>query len=336
MITIAGAVGFIVAGLALPIMISFAKPLIKFALFGNVVVTVIITSYGIVENIAMIVVLGIISFAILVLYAYSIWDRIPFAASNLITAATAVKKNPGLMLLSYISLLLLFGWSTVWMLIFSSALYVQGNCKGLDCQNETNYLLVLAFFFSYYWTVQVVKNVIHVTVSGTVAKWWFAPKDTSFICSLGIYKFWMQAMTYSFGSICFGSLLVSFIQTIKNVFASILEWKNGTLLCCCVDCGFRWIEYLAEYFNQWAFVFIGIYRYSYLEAGRNVMNLFRTRGWMTIITDSLLANTLLVMSLGVGVISGTVAVIASQIYQLHLGTFGPFFIGFLIGYALMR
>lgn len=42
---------------------------------------------------------------------------------------------------------------------------------------------------------------------------------------------------------------------------------------------------MIQYFNQWAFVFVGLYGYNFLESGKNVINLFKTRGWTTIITD---------------------------------------------------
>jgi uncharacterized membrane-anchored protein len=47
-----------------------------------------------------------------------------------------------------------------------------------------------------------------------------------------------------------------------------------------------------EYFNQWAYVFCGIYGYSYLESGKAVMELFRSRGFTTLITDNLVGYVL--------------------------------------------
>ena len=39
-----------------------------------------------------------------------------------------------------------------------------------------------------------------------------------------------------------------------------------------------------------AFVYVGLYGYSYLEAGRNVITLFKNRGWEAIIADDLISN----------------------------------------------
>ena len=39
-----------------------------------------------------------------------------------------------------------------------------------------------------------------------------------------------------------------------------------------------------------AFVYVGSYGYSYLEAGKNFITLFKNRGWEAIITDDLISN----------------------------------------------
>lgn len=57
---------------------------------------------------------------------------------------------------------------------------------------------------------------------------------------------------------------------------------------------------LLEYFNKWAFVYVGLYGYSYLEAGKNVFTLFKNRGWEAIIADDLVGNVFFILSLCVG------------------------------------
>ena len=46
-----------------------------------------------------------------------------------------------------------------------------------------------------------------------------------------------------------------------------------------------------------------------MEAGMNVMALFKNRGWTAIIADVLVDTVLLMVSLGVGVLTGIVGVI---------------------------
>jgi hypothetical protein len=60
------------------------------------------------------------------------------------------------------------------------------------------------------------------------------------------------------------------------------------------------IRSLLEYFNKWAFVYVGLYGYSYIEAGKNVISLFKNRGWEAIIADDLVGNVFFILSLCIG------------------------------------
>ena len=48
---------------------------------------------------------------------------------------------------------------------------------------------------------------------------------------------------------------------------------------------------------------------SYCESGKNVMTLFHNRGWEAIIADDLVGNTLLLVSVIVGGLTGSIAII---------------------------
>jgi len=88
--------------------------------------------------------------------------------------------------------------------------------------------------------------------------------------------------------------------------------NNGdanALLACCANCILGCLESILEYFNKWAFVYVGLYGYSYLEAGKNVMTLFKNRGWEAIIADNLVGTTMFFLSLAVGLITGAVGIL---------------------------
>ena len=67
---------------------------------------------------------------------------------------------------------------------------------------------------------------------------------------------------------------------------------------------------------------MGIYGFSYLEAGRNVVELFQNRGWSVIITDDLCDRALLMVSLGVGFATGLITWAIAAADQSLLGVFG--------------
>lgn len=84
--------------------------------------------------------------------------------------------------------------------------------------------------------------------------------------------------------------------------------QGGAILLCILDCILSCLEDIVEYFNQWAYVFVGIYGYSYLESGKKVYELFQARGWTAIITNSLVSYVLVFTSFTIAIISGLTAV----------------------------
>ena len=72
--------------------------------------------------------------------------------------------------------------------------------------------------------------------------------------------------------------IVAIIQATKEIARQMREQDDGILLCC-AECLLGCLEALAEYFNKWAFVYVGLYGYSFIDSGKNVMTLFKTRGW---------------------------------------------------------
>ena len=76
------------------------------------------------------------------------------------------------------------------------------------------------------------------------------------------------------------------------------------LLACIAECILGCLESLLQYFNKWAFIYVGLYGFSYLESGKKVIELFKARGWDTIIADDLISMALFMLSVLCGLISG--------------------------------
>jgi hypothetical protein len=142
--------------------------------------------------------------AITVLYAREVWYRIPSAAANLRTALSAIQTNAGVCVLAYGLSLLANLYLVVWMLAFIGVSYKESTCQNGVCQPHMNAVSIMLLVLSYHWTTQVLKNVLHVTVSGVVGTWWFAPQDALSVFSPAIQDSFGRATTYSFGSICMG------------------------------------------------------------------------------------------------------------------------------------
>jgi hypothetical protein len=331
----AGLAGIVLTSMALVFMMKFATCLIKTALIFNMVLTAVMAVLAMIGGVVGLAIVFGIGFLLSAYYCYIVWSKIPFSASTLITATTAVKANIGLAFFSYTNLFVTFLWSFWWAIAFIATSYVKGDC-GADgtCNNDINGGMVFLFLVSYFWTAQVIKNVVHTTVAGTVGTFWFTPREANGCCSRGVRDSYVRSITTSFGSICLGSLIVALIQAAKEMIHS-MRHQGDSMMYCLAECLLGCIESLAQYFNQWAFVYVGLYGYTFMEAGKNVMQLFQSRGWTSIIADMMIDTVLLLVSLGVAVLTGVVGIIVGGIAEQDSTILvGAFFIGAVIGFIL--
>ena len=65
--------------------------------------------------------------------------------------------------------------------------------------------------------------------------------------------------------------------------------------------------------NLKAYVYVGLYGYSYIEAGKNVITLFQQRGWTAIINDSLVSRTLTLVCLVLAGLSGCIGLVLNSV-----------------------
>jgi len=330
---ISAVVGFLLSSLSLVFMLNFAEILIKVGLIFNILIWVVACMIGFAIGDVFTGGLGLFCAAVAAWYSYYVWNRIPFAAANLVAAITAVRANIGIMVFPYLSLVISGLWLFLWFLTSSSTIVVLGDCDADgNCNNEINGFIIFLLFLSLYWTLEVVKNVGYVTITGTVGTWWWIPEDAASCCSSGMINAFWRSVTYSFGSICLGSLLVAIVTAIKQMLYKARDGDDG--LCFCIaTCLISILEQIIEYFNEWAFVYVGLYGYTFIDAAKNVVSLFKARGWANIILDRMINGVLFMVSIAIGLITGLVCILASSMHNANDSNAIVFFIGFLFGFG---
>jgi hypothetical protein len=148
---------------------------------------------------------------------------------------------------------------------------------------------------SFHWFVQVVKNIVHCVAAGAVGEWWFGSHDAN-----TIQRSQTRALTTSFGSICFGSLVVAALNALETVLLSTQRRKSNSSANACLECLVSLVKRNLRYFNKFAFCQIALYGKDFRTAGSDTMRLFRDRGWSFLLNDSLIASVLGVGCLVVG------------------------------------
>jgi len=310
---VTGAFAFIFSGISILVMIACAEVLIKISLFFVVGLSFVWAVISFIAGVYFSGIMFVIFFLIGLCYIKVVWDRIPFATANLVTSLTAVKANIGIVLVAYIVTAVAFVWAIIWSFALAGIYEELCGDQGCDAEEYYPYGYLFLMLVSYFWTLQVLMNVVHVTVAGVVGTWWLSPADANCCCSGAIFGSFIRSITTSFGSICLGSLIVAVIQAIRQLAYTARQNDDGNAcLICIAECILSCIQGIVEYFNKWAYIYVGVYGYSYCEAGKNVMQLFRDRGWDVIIADDLVGNALFLVSIIIGLITGCVGMILAK------------------------
>ena len=143
-----------------------------------------------------------------------------------------MKQNCGVIFVAYLYVIVAFGWSILWSIAFVGV-YDQVIAT-VNGESTINYGYYFLLFLSFFFTHQVIQNCTHVTVSGTVGSWWFSPEHSG-CCSGGVMGSVIRTLTTSFGSVCFGSLLVAILQATKAVAQAARGEDGGSFLLCIAE-----------------------------------------------------------------------------------------------------
>ena len=197
-----------------------------------------------------------------VCYAIAVRSHIPFAAANMNAGASAVKKIWGVILISFFAAALILVWVVQWLASLAAISGTETVCPddGSECYTDMAYPgFVCVWVFNLFWTMQVVRFGMHTIVAGAVSTWFFDPAEAQGCCSKAVRDSTVRSLTTSFGSICFGALLVAIIQFLEWMVRNLRQQRSdndrnhggSALLLCCLECILSMMKDIMEYFNKW-------------------------------------------------------------------------------------
>mmetsp|Transcript_3332 Transcript_3332/g.5120 ORF Transcript_3332/g.5120 Transcript_3332/m.5120 type:complete len:82 (+) Transcript_3332:1586-1831(+) len=63
-------------------------------------------------------------------------------------------------------------------------------------------------------------------------------------------------------------------------------------------------------------IHVGIYGYDFMTAGKNVVTLFKARGWTSIISSNLVSRDLAIIAVFIGLATGSLITMVWNIFEL--------------------
>jgi len=258
---------------------------------------------------------------------------IPFMIKLVETVSSVIKTNPMTILVSLLGSLMGIAW-TMACGVASAGVYVKYKNSLADASRAQQYALYFAAAFIFLWGAQVASNVAHVTYCGVFGRWYHKVEP-----STALRKSLLVALTTSFGSICFGSLLVAAVRAVEALLrrARAQAQEDGNAVCCVLllvlQCVVQCIGDILEYFSEWAYVQCAVRGVSFIDAAR-ITYAMMTCSNVEYILQDLLVNS--VVSLGAflcGLVGGGAGAAAGFAFGPDNGTtaIAGAIIGFLAG-----
>lgn len=341
---LSGVFAMVISGLTLLLMATIANKIVQIAICLSIIFSFLWGTMGVGLSPKKIVpITGIIALALSVAYAFVVWDRIPFAAANLNAGLSGILANPGAIFVSFIFQVLALGWSVYYV-------FVGGGVYDAIQEGEINesfqyagYVYYCLLGISYYWTLNVFLNIVQVTVADVIGRWWYTTEGDTSSRGADLNHAFFRSFFYSIGSICFGSLFVGPVRLLRqfSVFFRPTEEVHSLMtlhecMHCVQSCMTNGVEALATRFSPWSFTYVGLYGYSLIDAGLHSTELFEKRGWTTIVSDDLVPNVILLMTLTITGLTGVFAYLLEHFESLQLTAsqeplMTPFIVGALVG-----
>ncbi|KAF8935050.1 putative choline transporter, neither null mutation nor overexpression affects choline transport [Dissophora ornata] len=257
---------------------------------------------------------GIVGLIFGILYA-SMWffwkSRIPFASVMLQTVTSICREYPATFALSFLGLFLQITYSIYFMTVIAGTYELYYDTQTNSTPTTLKVLIVFCFF-SFYWTSQVMENIVHTTVCGVYATYYFMKGSPQGMSKSPTIESLKRSCTTSIGSICFGSLIIAIIQTLRFL-ANMARSENDGIMAfvaCLIECILACLQGIAEYVNKYAFAQVAIYGKSYIQAAKDTWTILKDRGVEQIINDNLIGNVWGMAGILGGVLSG----VASYLY----------------------
>lgn len=252
---------------------------------------------------------------------------IELASIVLSEAFKVLKKYPSTAIFSFLSLVVLVFMEGIFYVVIGTTFIDFGfnangshiiDDNGNDISQASFKLIFTILFlsFSKFYIGDVARNVIHTTIAGVYGSCYYMQNTFNGMpVNEGIQSL-KRACTFSFGSICCGSLFVVVFQLLSTAIqVSHVERVGiiGEVLIALLSLA----AMVVGYFNLYVYSYVGIYGKGIFTSFKTIVQFFRQRGRYAGRKDIIIVSSMNFLSS----IAGIMGVIATGVYLLIFGSF---------------
>ena len=223
-------------------------------------------------------------FSVFYITCFISWiPRIPFSVLMLQTVMDVAKHHGRIFTASLIGGIVALAFGAWWSVTLTS-IYVKYHPNSSNpachqgaggCSSGKVVGLVIFVTFAGFWISEWIRQTLHTTIAGLYGSWYFCSQQPGGMPSGATRGAFRRAITYSYGSISFGSLIVSVIQMLRQAVtlqqAARGQQGNivGYILFCILNCFVSLLEWAVSFINYYAFSHIALYGKAFIPAAKD-------------------------------------------------------------------
>lgn len=192
-------------------------------------------------------------------------------------------------------------------------------------------LFIIVILFSLAWTMNLIKNIMYVTISRI--KYMHFARGMDFDTYLALH----DTVINSLGSICIGSVLVPVLGLVRGSARgmSLVAGDTDEFMFSCANCYSGVASRLVTYGNRWGYVQVGVYNKGFVQASIDTWEMFKRVGLEILIDSDLTGSFCFLCGVAGGsacsLVGGSWALVVQKNYATEISIYA-----FLIGYFMSR
>jgi len=224
---------------------------------------------------------------------YKLKSRVDLCAAMVKIAGSVLGTSPGVFLVAILLACFKFGYVT----LCTASLWVLHNSDYSHKLAGSIPLVLMGF-----WGLSVISNLSLVTLYGTLGRWYYNTGG-------GTARSLLRGCTTSFGSICFGSLVVATIHTGHSTCQALQKkgWVPRYLMCI-INFVFNTLEAAIESMNIYGFVQVAVNGTGFIVSSKRAITFLKYKGLTAILTESILSRLQVLGSCAAAMLCGFVAI----------------------------
>jgi len=235
---------------------------------------------------------------LLVVVAIFLRKKINLTCALFTECCRGVQHNPALIAIGSIVFAILAVFVAYWVAGFIW-LYsipdknVEVHVNQMPTFNTQIRYLMYFNLFGFFWTLSFLSALFQMSIAGGIATWYFS-RDVQaggVVQGSPSLRTFRYALTKSFGSLAFGSLIVAVVEFINFLMNKVKQGSGNNrvvkIALCFIHCFLSCIQGILRFVNRFAYIHIAMHGNGFCSSATNVYDLISKHSFSAVIVDTL-------------------------------------------------